>query len=61
MDKKSATLNLPGDLETQVAIQADHSDICKFESASNLTCRLVMGTIVDELESALELEDDSSG
>lgn len=56
VDKKSATLNLPGTREKQVAMHSDHSSICKFDSASNPACELAIGTIATELECALELE-----
>ena len=32
MDQKSATLGLPSDREQQIALDATHSSICKFES-----------------------------
>lgn len=51
VDKKSATLNLPG--ETQVGCEADHSLICKFDSDEE--CELVVGTIAYDLDRALEL------
>ena len=56
VDKKSATLNLPGTREKQVAMHADHSSICKFDSADSPGCELVLGTITMELERALRLE-----
>jgi hypothetical protein len=37
-------------------MEADHSFICKFDSADSLACELVVGTITAELERALELE-----
>lgn len=33
MDKKSATLGLSGLRERQLALDADHSGVCKFDSA----------------------------
>jgi hypothetical protein len=33
VDKKSATLNLPGVREKQIALETDHSGVCKFASA----------------------------
>ncbi|KAK6810867.1 hypothetical protein RU639_013582 [Aspergillus parasiticus] len=56
VDERSATLNLAGTRETQVPIDADHSSICKFAAADNSTCEFVIGTIVMELERALELK-----
>ncbi|ESU15456.1 hypothetical protein FGSG_08956 [Fusarium graminearum PH-1] len=55
VDKKSATLNLPGTREKQIAIHADHSTICKFDSPDSLACELVLGTIADEVERALAM------
>ncbi|KAH7230968.1 hypothetical protein BKA59DRAFT_321505 [Fusarium tricinctum] len=55
VDKKSATLNLPGTREKQIAMHADHSTICKFDSPDNLACELVLGTIADEVERALAM------
>ena len=52
----SATLNLPGARETQVAMHADHSSICKFDKADSRYCKLAIGTIADVLEQALELD-----
>ncbi|KAH6881069.1 hypothetical protein B0T10DRAFT_551364 [Thelonectria olida] len=56
VDKKSATLNLPGTREKQVAMHADHSAICKFESADSLAGRLILGTIATEIKRALEMD-----
>ncbi|KAF4448228.1 hypothetical protein F53441_8335 [Fusarium austroafricanum] len=36
VDKQSAILNLPGTREKQIAMDADHSSICKFDSADDL-------------------------
>ncbi|EXA48836.1 hypothetical protein FOVG_05494 [Fusarium oxysporum f. sp. pisi HDV247] len=55
VDKKSATLNLPGTREKQIAMHADHSTICKFDSPDTLVCELVLGTIADEVERALAM------
>ncbi|KAK2598930.1 hypothetical protein QQS21_005608 [Conoideocrella luteorostrata] len=56
VDKKSATLNLPGTREKQVAMHANHNSICKFESTKSLACELVLGTIEDEVERALKMD-----
>ncbi|KAH0593445.1 hypothetical protein MHUMG1_08902 [Metarhizium humberi] len=56
VDKKSATLNLPGTREKQIAMHADHSPICKFESADSLACELVLGTIGEEVERAVRMD-----
>ncbi|KAI0531595.1 hypothetical protein GGR58DRAFT_224999 [Xylaria digitata] len=54
-----ATLNLPGLCEKQVAMEADHSAICKFESAGSLACKLVLDTIATEFERALGIAQNS--
>ncbi|KAI0897443.1 TPR-like protein [Annulohypoxylon nitens] len=56
VDKASATLNLPGSCEKQVVTHADHSSICKLESADSGLGRLVLGTIVQEIDRALKIE-----
>ncbi|KNB17003.1 hypothetical protein FOXG_14990 [Fusarium oxysporum f. sp. lycopersici 4287] len=56
VDKKSATLNLPGTREKQIAMHTDHSTICKFESADSPACELVLGTIADEVDRALTMD-----
>ncbi|EXL66121.1 hypothetical protein FOPG_17688 [Fusarium oxysporum f. sp. conglutinans race 2 54008] len=55
VDKKSATLNLPGTREKQIAMHADHSTICKFDSFDSPACELVLGTIADEIDRALTM------
>ena len=60
VDKKSATLNLPGTREKQIQADADHSAICKFATADDPTCVLVVQTIATELEEALRLNGKSS-
>ncbi|KAI9731883.1 MAG: hypothetical protein M1834_004334 [Cirrosporium novae-zelandiae] len=59
VDKKSATLNLPGTRETQVAMHADHSAICKF-AINGSECQMVIKTIVEELKRALDLKSSHS-
>ncbi|KAH8669536.1 hypothetical protein BGZ60DRAFT_469799 [Tricladium varicosporioides] len=39
VDRRSATLNLPGTREKQVAIDADHSTICKLDSLDSKITR----------------------
>ncbi|KIN02921.1 hypothetical protein OIDMADRAFT_144079 [Oidiodendron maius Zn] len=56
VDKKSATLNLAGTREKQVAMHADHSSICKFSAGDDLACELVMETIATEVERALQIQ-----
>jgi len=55
VDKRSATLNLPGTQEKQVAMHSDHSSICKLDSADPAS-ELVLGTVATEIERALGLE-----
>ncbi|KAK0747323.1 WD40-repeat-containing domain protein [Apiosordaria backusii] len=56
VERKSATLNLPGSREKQVVVNADHSLICKFDSPDDPQCQLVLGTIAEQLECALKLD-----
>jgi hypothetical protein len=53
VDKRSATLNLPGKREKQVPIDADHSAMCKFPSAEHPDCEMIMGLIAGQLEAAM--------
>lgn len=53
VDKASATLNLPGAKEKQIAMHADHSGICKFEYAEDPQCELVLYSISNEVDRAL--------
>ncbi|RKK79210.1 hypothetical protein BFJ68_g16185 [Fusarium oxysporum] len=55
VDKESATLNLPGTREKQIAMHADHSTICKFDSPDSPAYELVLGTIADEVNRALTI------
>lgn len=48
-------MNLPGTREKQIAMEADHSTICKFDSLENPACELVLGTIADEVDRALTM------
>ena len=56
VDKVSATLSLAGHREDQVAVDADHSSICKFASLQEKDCRLVLKTIAVGIEEALKLD-----
>lgn len=53
VEKRSATLGLPGESETQVGLDEDHSSICKYDSQDS--CELVVETIAYDLDRALEL------
>ncbi|KAI1207035.1 uncharacterized protein F4807DRAFT_469797 [Annulohypoxylon truncatum] len=57
VDKRSATLNLPGSREKQVALHANHSTICKFDRIS--ACELVIQTIATGIERALGASQNS--
>ncbi|RYP49468.1 hypothetical protein DL768_004827 [Monosporascus sp. mg162] len=61
VDKGSATLNLPGTREVQVAIHANHSTICKFDPIDSSTCELVLGTIAAETGRALGITQNILG
>lgn len=51
VDKTSATLDLPGSIEMQLPMPADHSSICKFDSTQD--CGYVLKTISLEIDRAL--------
>ena len=53
VDKDSATLGLPSSRETQVALDANHSDICKFDAIDSDDYEQVEGNIVDLAKRAL--------
>lgn len=59
VDKTSSTLNLPGSREKQVALDADHSDICKFEPNDNMGT-LVLDTIEMEAEKSLNMDTEQN-
>ena len=52
-------MNLPGEREKQVAIDADHNTICKFDSIQSGACELVLGVITTQVERALEIARES--
>ncbi|KAI1149277.1 hypothetical protein F4825DRAFT_464274 [Nemania diffusa] len=41
VDKRSATLGLPGTREIQIGLDADHRDVCKFKSAEDAAFKQV--------------------
>ncbi|KAI9764543.1 MAG: hypothetical protein M1840_008369 [Geoglossum simile] len=53
VDKRSATLDLPLTRETQIALDANHSDICKFEAIDSDDYEQVEDNIVEFAERAL--------
>ena len=54
VDEVSATLGLPGGRETQIAVEANHSTICKFSSATDDNYEQVADNLVDLVERAVE-------
>lgn len=53
VDKRSATLGLPLNRETQIALDANHSDICKFEAIDSDDYEQVEDNIVQLAQRAL--------
>ena len=54
MDKKSATLGLPGTREKQIAMDADHSQICKFERDDDDAYEQVADNMVELIANAVQ-------
>jgi len=54
VDKKSATLGLPGTREKQIAMDADHSHICKFERDDNDAYEQVADNMVELIANAIQ-------
>ena len=54
MDKKSGTLGLPGHRERQIAVEADHNNICKFASAESENYEQVSLNLVWLVNAAVE-------
>ena len=54
VDKKSATLGLPGSREQQLPLEADHSEVCKFVSPSDSNYEMVIGNLSEMVENALK-------
>ncbi|KAI1462435.1 hypothetical protein F4805DRAFT_410628 [Annulohypoxylon moriforme] len=52
VDQNSAVLDLPGTREKQLAIEADHRNICKFKSDKDSAYQQVEDNIVDMIERA---------
>jgi hypothetical protein len=55
VDQKSATLGLPGTREIQIAMDADHARVCKFEKADGDDYEQVIGNIVELVKRAERL------
>ncbi|KAL1985939.1 hypothetical protein VTN96DRAFT_7204 [Rasamsonia emersonii] len=60
VDKTSATLNLPDSRETQIALDADHKNICKFASALDENYKQVSRNIVHMANCATKAFEEQS-
>ncbi|KAI0881123.1 uncharacterized protein GGS22DRAFT_192610 [Annulohypoxylon maeteangense] len=60
VDQKSAVLGLPGTREKQLALEANHSNICKFSCGEDPRYQLVADNIIDMIESACSSQKRSS-
>lgn len=54
VDKKSATLGLPGTREVSIGLDSDHDGICKFSSVTDDMYEQVSGNIVELVKRAIE-------
>lgn len=54
MDKKSATIGLPGQREQEIAVEANHRTICKFDNPENEAYQLVEPNIIRLAEEAVK-------
>jgi len=54
VDKKSATFGLPGGRENQIALDADHANVCKFPRIDGNDYEQVADNLVDLAESAVK-------
>ena len=54
MDKKSATLGLPGLRERQIPMEADHAGVCKYTSADGDDYEQVSFNLVRLVKSAVK-------
>jgi hypothetical protein len=54
VDKRAATLGLPGTREKQIAVDADHSHICKFPRGDDDSYEQVADNIVELIENAIQ-------
>lgn len=60
VDKTSATLNLPDSRETQIALDADHKNICKFASPLDENYKQVSRNIVHMANCATKAFEEQS-
>ncbi|KAL8388979.1 hypothetical protein RB595_008888 [Gaeumannomyces hyphopodioides] len=58
VDKRSATIGLPGTREKQIALDADHSYICRFGNDRDSTYRQVSDNIVRMIDDATSHRDE---
>ena len=61
VDKKSATLGLPGRRERQIALDANHANICKFSSADDPAYEQVSDNLVRFAKRAIQALADKNG
>jgi hypothetical protein len=54
VDKSSATLGLPGTREKKIAVDADHSHICKFDRGDDDSYEQVEDNIVELIKNAIQ-------
>lgn len=55
VDRKSATLGLPGPREIQVALDTDHENLCKFEDCKGYDYEQVGDNIRDLAEKVMAI------
>lgn len=58
MPQSSATIGLPGDRESQIKLQAKHSDMCKFnpnDAVDKKNYKFVEGNVLELCEKSLQL------
>lgn len=60
VDKSSAVLNLPDSRETQIALDADHKNMCKFASPDEENYKHVSANIVHLANSATKAFEERS-
>lgn len=54
VDQKSATLGLSGKRERQIAMDADHENICKFQAIDGDDYQQVADNIIEMAENAIK-------
>jgi hypothetical protein len=61
VDKKSGTLGLAGHRERQIAVDADHNNICKFANAEDDDYEQISSNLVWLVNAAIEAGMDDEG